>query len=258
MIDVLFNILIALGCMLIGYLLGAFPTAVVIGKVFFGVDPRTQGSGNAGGTNAGRLFGKKVGLVVIIIDMMKTVLPVWICWLVIRFSGLDNPALVGFTLFDHGILYYYLAALGCVLGHCWPVFINFKGGKAVSNLMGVTITTSWLQFLMGFVYFGVLKKTKTVSVTSVVIACVMTVTTWTIGIITMTTGLGQSAIEGTLGTGMFGGNIFLWGWGYCLEMGQGWEYPTVITIMSIILIVRHKENLKRYKAGTERKIKWMK
>lgn len=258
MVEVLFNILIALGCILVGYLIGGIPTGVIIGKVFFKKDPRDFGSGNTGGTNVGRLFGKKIGLTCILLDMFKTIIPLYICWAIIRFSGLDNPDVVGFTLFNHGVLYYYLSILGVTFGHCWPIYIKFKGGKAVSSMMGIVCTLSWFQFLNGFLYFLILKKTKMVSVTGVITAGIMTISAWFIGIITFVLGPGQSAINGTLGSWAFGGNTFLWGFGYLLEMGYGWEYPTVMTIMSIIVLIRHKENLIRVKEGNERKISWMK
>lgn len=258
MIEVLFNILVALGCLLMGYLLGGIPSGVIIGKVFFKKDPRDYGSGASGATNVGRLFGKKVGFICILCDILKTIIPLWACWAIIRFSGIDNPDLVGFRLFDHGILYYYLSIIGVALGHCWPIYVGFRGGKAVTSLMAITFSASWLQVLNGFIYLGTLKKTKIVSLTAIVIAIAMSVSAWAMGIITFIFGPGQSAVNGTLGTWAFGGNMFLWGFGSIFEMGYGWEYPLVMTIMSIIVIYRHKDNIKRMKDGSERKITWMK
>ena len=106
---VFYNILIALGCLLSGYLIGSFPTSVVIGKVFFHKDPRDYGSHNPGGTNAGRIFGKKVGFIIIVIDMIKTIAPLWIWWAIFTFGlkfHIKFQQLTGNTLKELAILFH--------------------------------------------------------------------------------------------------------------------------------------------------------
>ena len=83
------NILVAIICLSLGYIFGSIPTAVWVGKIFFHQDPRDYGSHNAGGTNAGRLWGKKVGFVIILLDMIKTIAPLYICWACLTFIKFD-------------------------------------------------------------------------------------------------------------------------------------------------------------------------
>lgn len=244
------NILVAFCCLIFGYLIGGFPTAVVVGKVFFHKDPRDYGSHNAGGTNAGRLFGKKVGFAIIVFDMIKTIAPVWICWAILNYSGLNKAFIDSYGQGMYNIpLYYYLSALGTSIGHCWPIYIHFKGGKAASNFMGIACGTSWVLFLLSFLYFLFLKAKKYVSLTAILIAAVHVTAVWII--------FGLSFIPN------FDNSILMWGWGFCLLPGMpgagcGWEFALIVTLMAILVVIRHKDNIKRLKDGTERKIKWMK
>ena len=132
---ILYNIIVGFVALILGYFFGSIPTGIIIGKVFFHRDPRLEGSKNSGGTNVGRLFGKKIGLLCIILDMIKTVIPLIIVWSIIKFSSL-NQALIdnfGSGLWNNGVLYVYLAPLGAMIGHCYPVFAKFNGGKAVAT-----------------------------------------------------------------------------------------------------------------------------
>ena len=106
--------------LVIGYLVGSIPWALIIGKVFYGVDIRTKGSGNLGGTNAGRVLGKKVGIIVILLDALKAFIVMFIC------NKID-PANARY------------AGLAVCIGHCFPIFANFKGGKAVACSMGYVL-----------------------------------------------------------------------------------------------------------------------
>ncbi len=106
--------------LIIGYLVGSIPWALIIGKVFYGIDIRTKGSGNLGGTNAGRVLGKKVGIIVIILDALKAFIIMVIC------NKLDPD-------------YTRYAGLAVCIGHCFPIFANFKGGKAVACSMGYVL-----------------------------------------------------------------------------------------------------------------------
>ncbi|MDR0968917.1 MAG: glycerol-3-phosphate 1-O-acyltransferase PlsY [Lentimicrobiaceae bacterium] len=111
------------------YLLGSIPTAVWIGKLFFGVDVRTQGSGNAGATNTIRVLGLKAGIPVLLIDVSK------------GFAAVKLAPLI-FTLTGGGEATAYLSlacALAVVLGHIFPVFAGFRGGKGVATLLGVAL-----------------------------------------------------------------------------------------------------------------------
>lgn len=129
----------------LGYILGSIPFALVIGKVFYKTDIRKFGSGNLGGGNAGRVLGKKAGVAVMTMDILKVTLAVF---LVSCFSKSD--ALMA------------AAGLAAAAGHCFPVFAGFKGGKAVAVmygfLLGMALFTecSLLLFLLPLLVFLVI------------------------------------------------------------------------------------------------------
>ena len=87
---ILYNIGAIIISLLVGYLIGSIPNSIWIGKVFFHKDPRDYGSGNAGGTNAGRVFGKKVGLLVIFLDAIKLIIPLYAVWAILTFAPIYN------------------------------------------------------------------------------------------------------------------------------------------------------------------------
>ena len=194
---------------ILGYLLGSIPFALVIGKLFFHTDVRKHGSGNLGGTNTGRVLGKKAGLAVAILDVLKVVFAIAIT------SHFNNPNICS-----------SLAGCAAAIGHCYPLFANFKGGKAVATtfgyLFGISIFTfhDHLIYLLPLIIFlMVLYFTKIVSISSICF------------------GIASSI--------------------YVLC-----TIDTPITILSTILltllmIYRHKANLERIKNGTENKITWM-
>ena len=91
---ILYNVLVALACLAFGYLFGCFSTSIAIGKIFFHQDPRNFGSKNPGGTNSGRLWGKKVGLLIIVLDMIKTILPIWLAYIFLRYVKFDGKSLL--------------------------------------------------------------------------------------------------------------------------------------------------------------------
>ena len=141
------NILVVLFCLTIGYFFGSIPTSVWVGKIFFHQDPRDYGSHNAGGTNAGRLWGKKVGFVIIMLDMIKTIAPVYAMWAILTFVKFDYKGITDFGYVDTVMrpliadvktfytdangLYaiqwpiYWIVAVGVMVGHCWPMFARF-------------------------------------------------------------------------------------------------------------------------------------
>jgi glycerol-3-phosphate acyltransferase PlsY len=122
------NLLLVAGAVL-AYLLGSFSSAVWIGKWFYDTDVRTQGSGNAGATNTIRVLGTKAGIIVMVLDIVKA----WgAVMLATVFAG---NRLSESQLIDYQIIVGALA----VLGHVFPVFTGFKGGKGVASLVGVII-----------------------------------------------------------------------------------------------------------------------
>ncbi|MDY6392285.1 MAG: glycerol-3-phosphate 1-O-acyltransferase PlsY [Bacilli bacterium] len=232
------NILVAVCVAVVSYLFGAIPTGVIIGKVFFHQDLREIGSKNSGGTNAARAFGKKIGILVIVLDMLKTVIPFYTAWALLTYV----PALAENMAWGNGYhaapLYYWGSSLFAALGHCWSIFLKFKGGKAVSCYMGVNVLTSWIEFVLaGFTYLGVAKKSRMISMASIVSAIVGTVVAWTVAIIAVAVPWNPHWLT----------------WLITIESAPylGLEFAVVNTIVSVLLVVRHRSNIQRIKAGTE-------
>lgn len=189
------------------YLYGSIPFALVIGKLFYGVDVREHGSHNLGGTNTGRVLGKKAGLSCIILDIAKCFVCVTITKIVGKYVSLPDYAI-------------YVTAIACVIGHCFPIFANFKGGKAVSVMFGYALGVGfWVFAIVGITFLTVLKITKYVSLSSIIGVLVLVL-------------LSPFFNFGPIGTAC---NVFI----------------------ACLLIYRHKANIVRLKNGTESKITWM-
>jgi glycerol-3-phosphate acyltransferase PlsY len=237
------NILAPIVCFIVGYFFGAIPNGVLIGKIFFHKDPRNYGSGNSGGTNTGRVFGKKVGFICIALDMIKAVIPVYAAWAILTFTPLHESLVFG--NWDLTPLSYWLAGLGAAIGHCWPIYIHFKGGKAVACFMGLAVLTSWLGFLVGGFYLLTLKMKKMVSLASIIGGFFQVLAAWTIYFVNLGTGFNIGFFMYTLALGP---QSMVWGLWYAI----------VMTIIYVILVIRHHANIKRIEEGKESKITWMK
>ena len=118
-----------IGGLLLAYLLGSIPTAVWVGKWFYGCDIRNEGSGNSGATNIIRVLGVKAGIPVILVDVLKGFLAVHFMTYFIPHSWDTNQR----------IYLLILAGFLAVIGHVYPVFASFKGGKGVATLLGMGI-----------------------------------------------------------------------------------------------------------------------
>ena len=121
---------VEIGLVLFAYVLGSLPAAYLLVRLMTGKDVRVYGSGNVGGTNALRTAGWKVGVVVTAIDVLKGAVAVW---LMLRF----NPESVWVAA----------AMLAAVLGHCYPVWLKFKGGKGVATCFGAFLVIAPLSAL---------------------------------------------------------------------------------------------------------------
>jgi len=118
------NVIIAV---VLAYLIGSIPTAVWIGRMFYGIDIRTKGSGNAGATNTIRVLGLKAGVPVLLIDVFKGWIAVYIAHFF--YGGWEGfPDLVDFRI---------MLAIAAVVGHVLPLYVGFKGGKGIATLLGV-------------------------------------------------------------------------------------------------------------------------
>ena len=118
----------------IAYLLGSVPTAVWFGKANYGIDVREHGSGNPGATNTFRVLGKKAGIIVMLVDIAKGLMATAIATLLVTINLLPDANMVTFQL---------LFGITAVLGHIFPVFISFKGGKGVATFLGGLLAAAW-------------------------------------------------------------------------------------------------------------------
>ena len=152
--------MIILLCAAAGYLLGSVSVSILVTKYIFHADLRTKGSGNAGATNAARVYGLGAGMMTFAGDFAKSILAMLLGrWL----GGITGLAVGG---------------AACLLGHCFPVYFKFKGGKAVSAGAAVGLMVSWKMFLILVAVFAVMALvSKRASVCSIVCAVVLAAAT---------------------------------------------------------------------------------
>jgi acyl phosphate:glycerol-3-phosphate acyltransferase len=152
------EIFYAIAGMLLAYLIGSIPTAVWWGKTFYGIDVRDQGSGNAGATNTIRVLGVKAGVPVLLFDVFKG-------WLAVFLSAFFlSPELNVFQV----DLFRIITAIAVVLGHVFPVFAGFRGGKGIATLLGVGIALyPWAVLITLGVFILMLVTTRYVSLSSI-------------------------------------------------------------------------------------------
>lgn len=192
----------------IGYILGSIPFALVIGKVFYKVDVREYGSGNLGGSNAGRVLGKKAAISVIALDILKVVL----------------ASAITAYVFDPMVSIW--AGLAAAFGHCYPVFANFRGGKAVATMFGFLLSISiftfqdvYLLIVPLFVFLVFFFTFKMVSLASIFASITQAV--------------------------------------YIFYITDYTSVHVASILLAVLVIYRHRENIKRIKNGNENKVKWL-
>ena len=146
--------------MILAYILGSVPNALWIGKVFKGLDIREHGSRNAGSTNAARVLGVKLGILTLILDVSKGLVPTLIA-ILLRVDFFQN--LTKILNFD-----YVLVGICAILGHVFSMFMNFKGGKAVATTLGVFLILVPKAILFAaIVFFVVFAISRYVSLSSI-------------------------------------------------------------------------------------------
>lgn len=189
----------------LAYLLGSIPFALIIGKVGYNIDIREHGSGNLGATNAFRILGIKAGIIVTLADILKGTLATVLPLIAGYFYDIEVSRLI--------------VGIFAVLGHTYPIFAKFKGGKAVATSGGVILGLNPVLFLiMLLTFFITLYLSKYVSLASMLTGVISTIISF------------------------FFGDYLLFG---------------LILILTIFVIYRHKENIKRIINKTEPKITWM-
>ncbi len=201
--------LVAISIALLGYFLGSMNFAVIISRIKFHEDIRTKGSGNAGATNMSRTYGKAAGVATLVGDILKTVLPV----LLARFLV--------------GDMFGYLTGLMCALGHAFPCYYKFKGGKCVAVTAAVLLVMEPLAFLLLLVIFAaIVLSTKYVSLASIFTALISPVIV----------------------------HNFVSGRNY----GKSHLGLVFLIVQCLLVVILHKENIKRLLNGKENKFTFKK
>ncbi|OHW62618.1 glycerol-3-phosphate acyltransferase [Andreesenia angusta] len=187
----------------IAYLLGNIQTSYLIGRYFKKTDIREHGSGNAGTTNALRVFGKKIAIITLLVDALKGVAAVYI--------GMN----LGGLGLDGGLF----AGIAVIVGHNWPFYLKFRGGKGVATSIGVGLAISPLSALISIaIGISIIAKSKYVSLGSIV-----AITIW--------------PFLNILVRGSFEPKLFVFG-----------------IIMATMSIYKHRENIKRLANKTENRL----
>ena len=202
-------------CLLIGYVFGLFQTAYFYGKMK-GIDIRQHGSGNAGTTNTLRVLGTKAGLIVLLGDILKTILAVVIVTLIF---GKSHPETI--------YLLKLYAGMGAILGHNFPFYMNFKGGKGIAATAGLVLSFHPYFIVVGLIlFFGAFFTTHYVSLGSLLVYAGLMI---------------QMVICGQMGLfeGMTQANLI--------------EMYIVMAFLTVMAYYKHRENIKRLIKGEERK-----
>jgi len=206
--------MVRLVCLLIGYVFGLFQTAYIIGRMH-GIDIRNYGSGNSGTTNMLRTMGTKAGLLTFLGDCMKCVLAVVLVRLLFGEKYADIlPLLVLYT------------SAGVILGHNFPFYLQFRGGKGIAATAGLVITLHPILLLLGLItFFGTFFLTHYVSLGSILIY---------VGLLIELPILGQCGV-------------------FHMSQAHLNEMYVLMLLLALLAFYKHKDNIKRLRSGTERK-----
>ncbi|MEE0769443.1 MAG: glycerol-3-phosphate 1-O-acyltransferase PlsY [Clostridia bacterium] len=202
---------------IIAYLVGSINFSVIISKRMAGFDVREKGSGNAGTTNMLRSIGVKAAVITLLCDILKGVVVILIAILIGNIvDGLDDALLV------------QLAGIFVIIGHTFPIFFGFKGGKGIATSLGVLLMINWQIGLICLVFALILMAiTRMVSVGSIAAAILFPV---------LVVFIGQNYIVPV----------------------NNWSYLIFSIIIAILVLFNHRENLKRIFTGKENKISFKK
>lgn len=204
-----------IACLAIGYCLGLFQTSYFYGKMK-GIDIRQYGSGNAGTTNTLRVLGTKAGLIVLLGDILKTILAVALASLLF---GKSHP--------DTIYLLKLYAGMGAILGHNFPFYMNFKGGKGIAATAGLILSFHPYFIVVGVIlFFGAFFTTHYVSLGSLLVYA---------GFVIQMIYCGQ--------TGLFSG----------ITQANLIEMYIITIFLAAMAYYKHRENIKRLIKGEERK-----
>jgi len=202
----------------ISYILGSIPTAIIAGKLLKNIDIRDHGSGNAGATNVFRVLGWKAGLIVLLIDMFKGFAPVY--WLIslIPEAGVSP---------DSRIHYQIIIGISAVAGHVWTIFARFRGGKGVGTAAGVFLGLEPVPVFICLIVFIILvSKTRYVSLGSTTAAILLP--------------------------------IILFLKKYFLHFEVPIAMIILSILLAVLIVLTHKKNIRRLVQGKENKLSFTK
>lgn len=218
----------------IAYLIGSIPTAKIIARSH-GVDITKEGSKNAGGTNVGRVIGKKAGILTMVLDMIKCYLPCLAVLLLLTFA----PLSIHDFIYRNEILV-SITALAVALGHSYPIFGHFKGGKCVACFAGYVLFVSPILAIVGAgIFFTVFFLRKRVSLASLIGAPMTLLLSCVPAILDLTVLQDKTTFNG----GLYFSSAFM-------------LHISFVTTVSMLLFVsmivfRHRSNIQRLEKGTE-------
>ena len=159
--------------LLVGYAIGNPNYSILISTIFFKKNIREHKSGNPGATNATRLLGKKIGFLILVLDILKPVTAVVICLIISLYSPI--------SWFNEGNI--FIAGFGALLGHCFPIIHKLKGGKGVACFLGFVLVINPALFVIFLIFFFVfMRTTKYVSIASVVSVFIVFIASWIPGL----------------------------------------------------------------------------
>ncbi len=197
----------------IAYLIGSINFSIIISKKLAGFDVREKGSGNAGTTNILRVVGKKAALITLVCDILKGVVSILFALVVgLIIKNVDRAFLI------------QIAGIFVVIGHTYPIFFGFKGGKGVATSIGVLIMTNWkiglICLVFGLVVIAITRMVSLGSISSAILCPVL--------------------------------SLFI-STNFIVE-ASGIKYLVYSLILAFIVIFNHRENIKRIVSGTENKL----
>ncbi|MEI8250312.1 MAG: glycerol-3-phosphate 1-O-acyltransferase PlsY [Synechococcus sp. ELA057] len=205
------TLLLSIALLVAGYLLGSIPSGYLAGRWLAGLDIRQEGSGSTGATNVLRVLGKGPALAVFLVDVGKGAAAVLLAKAVLE------PQAAAAIAVDSAVV---VAGLASLAGHIWPVWLGWKGGKAVATGLGMLLGLTWPVGLACFgIFLTMLSLSRIVSLSSVVAALSLP--------------------------------LLMLGWFSDHGMGLRWPYLLLAIITTVLVLWRHRSNLQRLLAGTE-------
>lgn len=184
---------------LFAYLIGGIPFGLILGRIFADVDIRSHGSGNIGATNVNRILGRKLGAATLLCDVLKALIPSLLA-----------------RIFLETELQVAAVGLSAVLGHCFPIYLQFKGGKGVATAFGAFLVMSPIAAAIAIVIWIVAFRVSKISA------------------------MGALAAAGAIPILVY--------------FEKSWKVALVAFIISLVVILRHKENIERMRNKSELKV----